>query len=273
MMSFAAEISLNVDKNKFIPNEDFLVQIYLDTQDISINAVEGVVAFPTDFLELKEIRDGNSAINFWVERPYVSSDRSILFSGITTGGLSLSKMYLFSLIFKTKKIGDGTIAFEGVKILKNDGMGTQVPVTTNSFIFNISKISDGSVPVDLTLKDEIPPEDFVPFLDRNSVIFDGKYFISFSTTDKGSGIDHFEVKESFLNIGGKYSIAESPYLLSDQTLKNTIYIKAVDKAGNEKIVKISAQNPLYMFVLCVAFGIILVVCIFLFLKIKHIFIH
>jgi hypothetical protein len=49
-----------------------------------------------------------------------------------------------------------------------------------------------------------------------------------------SGIDHFEVKEGKKD----FKKAESPYLLEDQELKSKILVKAVDKAGNEKIAEI-----------------------------------
>jgi len=37
---------------------------------------------------------------------------------------------------------------------------------------------------------------------------------------------------------------ESPYLLKDQKLKSFIYVKAVDKAGNERIATLAPRYPL-----------------------------
>ena len=39
--------------------------------------------------------------------------------------------------------------------------------------------------------------------------------------------------------------AESPYLLKDQSLKSIIKVKAVDKAGNEKIVKVAPFKKIF----------------------------
>src|SRR5207247_2300689 len=111
--------------------------------------------------------------------------------------------------------------------------------------------------------DTVPPEPFEPQISRNPNIFNGKYFLSFAAQDKGSGIDHYEVCEDigyriqdlgkiiarFLNIKS-YSLnscfvtAESPYQLQDQTLKSVIFVKAIDKAGNERIVKVNTKNAL-----------------------------
>ena len=89
-------------------------------------------------------------------------------------------------------------------------------------------------------KDTIPPEAFEIELYQDPSIFGGKYFIVFSTTDKQTGIDHYEVKEG----KRKWQEAESPYLLGDQKLESIIKVKAVDKAGNERTVLIGPFRPL-----------------------------
>ena len=80
-------------------------------------------------------------------------------------------------------------------------------------------------------KDNIPPEPFEIEIHRTPEIFEGKYFITFFTFDKQTGLDYFEVKEGKRN----WEKAESPYLLEDQDLKSIIKVKAVDKAGNERL--------------------------------------
>lgn len=88
--------------------------------------------------------------------------------------------------------------------------------------------------------DTLPPETFKPKISQDASIFEGKYFLSFLAVDKGSGIDHYRV----LEISNKkqetleWKIAESPYLLKDQTLESIVKVEAVDKAGNERVVEI-----------------------------------
>lgn len=76
------------------------------------------------------------------------------------------------------------------------------------------------------------PKMWINKMFSDPAIFDGKYFLVFATQDKGSGISHYEVCE-----GGKRkcAIAESPYLLQNQKLNQKIFVKAVDKNGNEYI--------------------------------------
>ena len=64
---------------------------------------------------------------------------------------------------------------------------------------------------------------------------EGKNYLVFATRDETSGIEYYEVQE------GKQEPkkAISPYLLEDQELrKSLIKVKAVDKAGNERIAEI-----------------------------------
>jgi hypothetical protein len=93
--------------------------------------------------------------------------------------------------------------------------------------------------------DSTPPEDFKPEIGKDPTIFEGKYFLSFATTDKTSGIDHFEILEADrrgfkrgTTRKAEWKRVESPYLLEDQSLQSIIKVKAVDKAGNEKISEI-----------------------------------
>ena len=66
---FAAEIFYDADTRKVKANTEFEVGVFLSAESENINAVEGILRFPADILEFKELNDGNSIVNFWVERP------------------------------------------------------------------------------------------------------------------------------------------------------------------------------------------------------------
>ena len=85
--------------------------------------------------------------------------------------------------------------------------------------------------------DTLPPEPFEITIGQNPSIFAGQYFLTFAAVDKTSGIDHFEILETRKG-KGKWERGESPYLLKDQSLTSIIKVKAVDKAGNERIAEI-----------------------------------
>ncbi|MFM2381355.1 MAG: hypothetical protein RLZZ76_122, partial [Candidatus Parcubacteria bacterium] len=92
--------------------------------------------------------------------------------------------------------------------------------------------------------DSLPPEAFSIVLERTTNAYSNNYFVVFNTTDKQSGIDHYEVIEEPLSSNNLFGwgaetapwvTARSPYVLEDQSLNSTIRVKALDKAGNEYI--------------------------------------
>ena len=238
---FAAEVSFDTKSQDIKVNQLFEVGVFINTDDESINAIEGKIIFPQDLLEIKKINDGNSIINFWIEKPKSATGGQIAFSGIVPGGYNDSRGLIFSITFLAKKEGGGAIEFSGVKALRNDGQGTEAPLTISNFKFLISNQPAGEpIPQITTPKteDRNPPEEFTPQIAADPAIFDGKWFLVFATQDKGSGIDHYEVCDG----KRKCVAAESPYLLQNQDLDEGIVVKAVDKSGNERAVTIPAQK-------------------------------
>lgn len=240
----AAELQLEANKKTVAPTDEFLVTVTLSTGE-SVNAVEGSISFPVDFLEVKTIRDGNSSITLWIERPRVDERGTIVFAGISPGGINNIESSLFSIVFKAKRTGEAHIAMQDVTVLHNDGLGTELPVTHSGAHIAIAGASSGREKE--ILSDVTPPESFTPFLARDESVGEGKWFVAFATQDKTSGIHHFEVKEyrlGFLKDITSWRRAESPYILSDQELKSTIIIRALDNAGNKRDIVINPGSPL-----------------------------
>jgi len=242
---FASEFSFDMADKNISTGEKFKVDLNINTEKESINALEGKIIFPADLLELSEIREGNSIVNFWVEKP-VYKDGGVSFSGITPGGYILDKGLIFSLVFTAKSEGNALIKIENVSALKNDGNGTPATLKTLDLPVIITKAGSSSDNLNLAIVDKIPPDTFKPEIAQDANLFDNKWFIVFVAQDKGSDVDSYMIKES------KYSIfdfsswvpAESPQVLADQGLKSNVYVKAIDKAGNERIVKLSPINPI-----------------------------
>ena len=240
----AAELFIGVPNQTriqtFSQGDEFQANVFLNTMGDSINTVQAKIFFADNLLELKEIRDGNSIVNFWIAQPKATQAGVVNFSGIITGGYTGTTGPLLSLVFSAKSIGSGAITFDNVaNVLLNDGKGTQASLKTSPFKFSISKAGSAVQSTVEPIKDVEPPEDFTSEVVQNSTMFDGKYFLVFAAQDKGSGIDYYEVYETknetknLTNV--KWNTAESPYVLQDQSLQSFIYVKATDKAGNKKI--------------------------------------
>ena len=258
----AAELNLSAPAKEVGIGQQFQVDLILDTEGESINALEGKIIFPADRLELREIRDGNSIINFWVERPR-DQNGAIIFSGITPGGFNGESGLILALTFQAKKGGEGKIELLETRALKNDGAGSPVNISTQSLNF---RVKEESLPLEeaivVKVRDYEPPESFIPEVARDESMFDNKWFLVFATQDKSSGIDHYEVKEQRkmrilgwpaplrdarpgeFGLWKKWKQAESPYVLADQELKSYIFVKAIDKDGNERVAVRPPQKSL-----------------------------
>lgn len=235
--AWAANIFFEAENSDIQVGAKFEIGLFLNTEDQDINALEGKIIFPQDLLELKEIKDGNSIINFWIARPKVSNNE-ILFSGIIPGGYLGKKGLIFSTVFQAIKDGQGSIKIQDIITLLNDGKGTAAKTTTSNLQFAIFKQLSVAQPEPVPQNDTALPEVFEPIVANDPVIFNGKYFLVFTTQDKGSGISHYEVREG----DGPFIVAESPYLLQNQSLDEEITVKAVDKSGNEKLVTLSSPR-------------------------------
>ncbi|MDP2162330.1 MAG: hypothetical protein Q8K02_17755, partial [Flavobacterium sp.] len=184
--AFAAEAFFKTKTQEIKTNQSFEVGIFINTDRESINAIEGKIIFPRDLLEIKKINDGNSIINFWIEKPKSVSEGQIAFSGIVPGGYNDSQGLIFSITFLAKKEGIGIIEFNGVKVLRNDGKGTEATLTISDFQFLISNPPAGKPAPQVTTpktEDRNPPEEFTPQIAADPALFKGEWFLVFATQD------------------------------------------------------------------------------------------
>ena len=89
-----------------------------------MNAVDIVVSFDNNVLEVENISKENSIISLWVDEPIYDNDvGKIEFSGVIPGGFN-GEGDLLSISFKTKHAGNGRIKFTRADVFANDGNGT-----------------------------------------------------------------------------------------------------------------------------------------------------
>lgn len=213
----------------------------------AINALEGKVVWPKEYFDLVAINDGNSIVNFWLTKPSVDVEGYLSFAGIIPGGYAESGGLLFSATLQAKQDGETEVSLKEVKALISDGQGTPAPVTIVPLKLSIA--TSTPLLLDFPNPDHERPEDFKPEISTSTDLFGGQYFMVFATQDKGSGVDHYEVIESSKILETRkidpalWSRAESPYLLTDQTLASYLYVKAVDVVGNERLVEVAPIKP------------------------------
>jgi hypothetical protein len=239
----ASEIRLELSKVEIKAGDEILVRVVAHV-DQPINAVEGTLVFDSQKLKPREILDGGSSVNLWIEKPEVRGGE-IRFSGITPGGFEGTNNLLFSIVFDSKDEGPVFFSLKNAKALLNDGLGTEEALILFGAEANIGKGDSTSDREDL--KDTIPPEPFSISIAQDPNVFSGRWFAAFSTQDKDSGISHYDVKEykfKFISLFARRKEALSPYELNDQNLRSYIEVRAVDKAGNVVVSKLAPENPL-----------------------------
>jgi hypothetical protein len=234
--ALAAIVKVDTEFNSLHVGDVFTVEVLVDTEKVTLNAVEVGTAFPAELLEYQASDDGDSVVNLWVEKPSYKEPNLVSFSGITPGGFSGDKVSLLAITFKVLAVGQGNIEINQAKLLMHDGLGTEAPVTNQNLHFSVSE-GEASTNVN-TIDDELP-ESFVPEIINDRDVYDGKYSLIFSTEDKGSGLDHYEVKEGLF---GLYKKAVSPYLLEYQQLNKKIVVRAIDRLGNKRVEVLYPQN-------------------------------
>jgi hypothetical protein len=260
--AIAAVLYFSPDKGNYNVNDVFKVDLMLDTEKKSVNAGEITVLFDPQKLSLEDISKGNSVFTIWVKQIEYSNEAGKIYilGGVPDGFSGDNK--IISIFFRATESGKAAISASGdSKILLNDGFGTSAKITGQAAEINIKEQQDtlasGSAVNqwrDELEKDNTAPNHFTVKIERNSSMFDGKYFIVFSATDGQSGIDYYEIKEG----NSDWKIGESPYLLSDQNLTQEIYVRAVDKAGNQRTEKINNRGEYILrIILVIICGVVL----------------
>lgn len=242
----AASLSVEVPQTAFPPGGRMEASVYLDTEGEEINALEGTLIFSGDGVAaLQDVRDGGSAVPLWVRRPTPSPDGSVAFAGVIPGGLSGERLLLFRAVIRAEKPGDAALSVDALRAFRNDGQGTALPIHV---IPRTLQVAEGAPEPDIAAsRDTEPPEPFTPILTRDPLLADGSYALVFLAQDKGSGIDHYDVFETPRTITREADVAwkpaASPYALADQSLGSFVYVRAVDREGNERIARMEPLHP------------------------------
>lgn len=242
-----AEIYFGAPQKTIGMGETMEIGVFANTQGDAVNLMSGTIVLDPKRFLLHEIRDGNSFINFWIERPEKSEDGQVVFSGIIPGGYRGNDGYLFSLIVQAVQPGETVVGAANAEILLHDGEGTVAPVAVAPLTVEVVSESTGQrfVPPD----DRDPPELFTPVATRDETLFDGRWYVVFGTQDKGSGIIGYDVQERRIPRpkDDAWMTAESPYPLRHQWRDAYIFVRATDRAGHDRIAMLAPRYNAFLY--------------------------
>ena len=251
IVSFGAVVS--VESRGVLPSvgDTAIFDVYLNTEGQTINTVDGSIKIiDQDRLALQNYFVANSILSLWPTSPtFNSKDRGVSFVGGTPGGVKTSHGLLFSLVFSAKSSGDIVFRPQKTVIYSNEAKATSIIAENKDLSFSISE--NGNVVTknnwqELIEKDKTSPQPFTVTLNQDPNLFEGQKFISFTTSDDGTGIAYYEVRE------GNFppEKAETQYVLQDQQKIEKIEVIAYDRAGNKRIGTLQDQkNSLFLDIL------------------------
>lgn len=222
--ALAAQVSVVAEPERVGVGDVVLVSVRVDA-DAALNAFSGMLEYPRERFDLVGISDGGSIASVWLLPPQ-DDGGAVRFTGFTPGGYAGRGGALFGILLRAKSPGDARIGVRSLELLRHDGIGTKEEARTSDLVLAVAQEPLGGYqePADVA-----PPELMV---ERGK----SQDEVVFAAVDKGSGLARYEVAERRFGVfGGGWAEATSPYAIKDKRGVSAVYVKAIDRAGNEAV--------------------------------------
>ena len=131
-------VTIKTDEEKVYKDEQFIIEV-IATVHVPVNAVDLVISYPEDQLEIDSIDTGTSVITLWTEEPY-AKDGNIYVRGGTFRKGFIGEHTIIRIRAHATKAGEARILIKDTELLAGDGKGSSVAVT-KSAEFNQVKIA------------------------------------------------------------------------------------------------------------------------------------
>lgn len=259
---FASNVFIDTNHSEFFVGDTIMFNVRIDSENKNINTIEGGVSlnYPSDLISLVDINTSGSKLSLWPGKPLPSvSGTSISFAGGSPGGFSSKDAIVFNIVLKLQKAGQIILTPENIGVYLNDGQGTKDEVSVKNLVINVLPQKSDRQSVDdwgnLISGDKTPPESFEIYLGQEGSVFDGKKFLSFSTTDKQSDIAYYEVIEGDL----PPVRSGDTYVLREQNKSVKVTVIAYDSAGNARKSVYSPTSNNISYTIIIIFIILLII--------------
>ena len=135
----AASLSFLPTAESYTVGQMFSVSVRASSADQAMNAVDGVISFPSDKIEVLSLSKSDSIMNLWVQEPsFSNSAGTVNFEGIILNpGFTGNIGKIFSITFRAKGVGNAPVSFNSGSVLANDGKGTNIVENLGNAIFAI----------------------------------------------------------------------------------------------------------------------------------------
>jgi len=231
--------------------DTFITSVRIDNEKECINAAEADVLYPTKTLRAIDFGRGSSIFTLWVEEPTIDAEKGVIhfaggvpggYCGRITGDPALTNIIgkiAFTVVGADVKKAEVSFS-PASRVYLNDGQGTVANTSLGSATFDISPkaLAADNPWLQEVAADTIPPDPFEIGIESTRGVFGGNYYLIFSTVDKQSGLDHFDMYDR-----GGWKKVTSPFEVKGPIIREAIEIKAVDKAGNERFGILASTTP------------------------------
>lgn len=135
----AASLSLSPSTGAYTVGNIIKVRVSVASGTQSVNAISGVVTYPSSILTLSSISKENSLVTLWAKEPTFSNvSGSVSFEGVILNGYQGSSGTVLTLIFRAKKEGSASVKLSNSStVLANDGVGTNVLTGVGGAFFTV----------------------------------------------------------------------------------------------------------------------------------------
>lgn len=123
----AATLLLNPSTGSYAVGSTIALEVLVDTEGKTINAVSGTLLYPTESLRPASIRTTDSIVTLWIQQPALSkSDGSVSFEGLILNPGFSGKGKVATINFEVIGPGASSVSFASGLTLANDGFGTNI---------------------------------------------------------------------------------------------------------------------------------------------------
>lgn len=123
----AATLSLNPSTGSYAVGSTVALDVLVDTEGETINAVSGTLAYPAESLRPTSIRTSDSVVTLWIQQPALSRNtQSVSFEGLILNPGFSGKGKVATIHFEVIGPGASGVSFSSGLTLANDGFGTNV---------------------------------------------------------------------------------------------------------------------------------------------------
>lgn len=146
VVALGAGLSFSPSSGTYQPGSTVKVGVYVNSEGKVLNAVSGLVTFPSDTLEVVSVSKGQSIVSLWVQEPsFSNADGTVRFEGVVLNpGYSGSAGKVIDITFAVKAAGEASLVFTEGSILANDGEGSEILTSRGRAQFTIAGTSGPS---------------------------------------------------------------------------------------------------------------------------------